>query len=576
MTTSTTPKAGTGRIPMIQTGQALMSLRDSGYDLSAAMAEVIDNSIEANANKISVDLIEGEGRKHITSIAFVDDGGGMDPDTLQQYLVMGYSSRWMRTDTIGKYGVGAKLAALNFATKVDVWSRQSGDQPWLHVGFDLLKSKADEEAGLEDPFGIDVPTARALPAEAAQRAPKGSGTIVLWSAIDRLQHGRFSADANALVLDAQKEISRIFREFINGGIEITVNDQIMLAYDPLFLMKDTWADVTLTKADPDKPRGVKHYPALVIADREEIVVKDGRAYLTVTLLPEEVTRRRGMGGDELAKRLRLPDTEGLISFTRMRREIAFTNVPRIFYRGVQEPDRFIRIEVAFSPELDDYFGVRNVKRGVEPHGELRDKIRARLAIHLPTARKIIENRWGKAAQKAQVHSGEHAAITGAVKGLDSVLPKGPAQPNDEQQRQAAYEKLAKDTGHTKTPEEQANYIDRIKDLPFIMESVDYPGKMFIDIQIINRQVIVRLNTRHRFYQELWKPLQELSVMSPGSVSGDDAIKASRRAVEGLSLMILAYGKAVAMEEDGPDEYEDLTAYWGQFIDTLMGKVKGVI
>lgn len=566
------------RVAMIQTGQALMSLRDSGYDLSAAIAEVVDNSIEANANNISIDLIEGDGKKHITSIVFVDDGAGMDPTVLQHYLVLGYSTRWMRTDTIGKYGVGAKLAALNFATKIDVWSRQAADAPWLHVGFDLVKSKAAEEAGEENPFGIDPPAPRDLPPEAAMHAPKGAGTVVLWSAIDRLQHGRFASDANQLTIEVQKEVSRIFREFIDGGIKISISGTPLAAHDPLYKMKGTWADVLLTKADPEKPRGggTKHYAPQVIADREPIPIKGGKAYLTVVLYPEEVTRRRGLGGDELAKRLRLPENEGAISFMRSRREIAYTNVPRIFPRGVSEPDRFIGIEVAFSPDLDDYFGVRNVKRGVEPHGELRDKIRAKLSNYIPTARKLLETRWGKAAQKEQVHAGEHAAITDAVKEVDPVLPKGTPQPADDRKRRETYEQLAKDTGHAGNQKEQDEYIGRIKDLPFILESVDYPGKMFIDIQIIDRQVIIRVNTRHRFYQELWKPLQELSKMDPGAVSGDDAVKAARRSVEGLSLMLIAYGKAVAMEENGPEVHEDLTAYWGQFIDTLMGKVKGVI
>ena len=42
-----------------------------------------------------------------------------------------------------------------------------------------------------------------------------------------------------------------------------------------------------------------------------------------------------------------------------------------------------------------------------------------------------------------------------------------------------------------------------------------------------------------------------------------------------SLMLVAYGKALSMQER-PDEYDDLTSYWGQFVDTRMGKVKHVI
>jgi archaeosine-15-forming tRNA-guanine transglycosylase len=72
------------RLPVILTGQALMSLRDSGFSLPTALAEVVDNSIEARANRIRIQLEETEekGRKLVHRIVVSDDGEGMDPETL--------------------------------------------------------------------------------------------------------------------------------------------------------------------------------------------------------------------------------------------------------------------------------------------------------------------------------------------------------------------------------------------------------------------------------------------------------------------------------------------------------------
>ena len=281
-----------------------------------------------------------------------------------------------------------------------------------------------------------------------------------------------------------------------------------------------------------------------------------------------------MGGDKLAEKLRVPDNEGQISFMRMRREIAYTNVPRILPAGVQNPDRFIGIEVSFDPTLDDFFGVRNVKRGVEPHGELRNKIRELLGKYIPQARKIIDERWGKVAREDKDHDGEHGAIMEAVKDVDKIMPKGRTPEVPKEQEQEELDNLARDTGH-ESVDERKEYIERIRSLPFVIESVDFPGKMFIDVKHLNNQVIIRINTRHRFYKELWSPLSDIAQRDPGTVSGEDAVKAARRAVEGLALMVVGYGKAQSMS-DTPDEYDDLTTYWGQFIDTLMGKVKDVI
>src|SRR4051812_26507120 len=110
------------RIPIIRPGQALESLRDSGHSLPTALGEPIDNSLEARANNIYIHLGESDnpkGKKHVHKITIADDGDGMDESILHQYLQLGFSTRYMRTDTIGKYGVGAKLAALNFARRID-------------------------------------------------------------------------------------------------------------------------------------------------------------------------------------------------------------------------------------------------------------------------------------------------------------------------------------------------------------------------------------------------------------------------------------------------------------------------
>src|SRR2546426_7741519 len=106
------------RIPAILTGRALTSLRDAGFDLPTALGEPTDNSLEAAANNVWIWLDEAtdrRGKKHIHRIVIADDGDGMTEETLQHYLQLGFSTRYMSEETIGKYGVGAKLAALNFA-----------------------------------------------------------------------------------------------------------------------------------------------------------------------------------------------------------------------------------------------------------------------------------------------------------------------------------------------------------------------------------------------------------------------------------------------------------------------------
>ena len=380
------------QIPLILTGRTMQSLRDSGYDFAAAIAEPVDNSLEAAANTIQIIVEEGEGKKkkHVNRIAFADDGHGMgmtpDGDILHHYLQIGFSTRWMSKTTIGKYGVGAKLAALQFATRIDVWSRTSGSEPWRHAYFDLDEVLEAEGKGL--PPGIQEPDTDPIPKEFQGLLGEGSGTLVVWSKIDRLGAGRRAPDVKALVAETIKEASRIFRYFLHGGIQISINGNDLLPHDPLFLMDKSWAEKVLRE----------HQPAQVIGD-EKIKVGKGEAHVRLTLYPKNAIRPRGRGGDDLSKNLRIPENQGCISFVRLDREINYTVVPRIFPRGIQEPDRYIGIEVAFDPSLDDYFGVRIVKRGLEPDDNLRKKILSFLKRHVPTARSLLEEHWGAMATK---------------------------------------------------------------------------------------------------------------------------------------------------------------------------------
>lgn len=558
----------TQRLPLVLTGHALQSLRDSGFSVAAALAEPVDNSIEASANEIRIALGESKdrrGRTHVHQIAIVDDGDGMDRETLFHYLQLGFSTRYMSKSTIGKYGVGAKLAALNYAKAIDVWSRADSEDAWLHVSFDLSRAIEEEERG-EMP-AIDSPTPDPVPETFVPLLPTGTGTLVVWSKIDRLEEGRHAPDVNQLRVDIEKELSRIFRRFLEGGIRIRVNDTELLPHDPLFLMDRTWAtEVVLKQLD-----GVR---AKVITEQEELAVNGKRAYLTVTVYPPEVVRRRGQGGDDLAKKLRVPENQGSISFVRLNREIAYTNVPRIFPRGVQAADRFIGIEVSFDPTLDEFFGVKNVKRGVEPHGDLRAAIRKRLGKYMRDARAELERLWGEAQRESKEHHGEHAQLTEAVRDANRTLPKSRVKGRDSATEQAAVlNQLAEDLGIR--DQEAEAYKARVRDLPFVVESVEWPGSNFVDIQHLGHQVIIRLNTRHRFYREVWEPLREVATNS-SAMTADEMSRAGRRGVEALALMLVAYGKAESMDENPHEKYGDLRSFWGMFLDSLMGKVRDVV
>jgi hypothetical protein len=93
---------------------------------------------------------------------------------------------------------------------------------------------------------------------------------------------------------------------------------------------------------------------------------------------------------------------------------------------------------------------------------------------------------------------------------------------------------------------------------------------------VAEKVVIRLNTRHRFYREMWEPIRSIAERLPGSVSGDEAVRTARRTIEALTLMVIAYGKAESLDDNPHERYMELRNYWGQFLDSLMGRVKDVL
>lgn len=82
------------RADLIQVDRALDSMRDAGFDLTAAIGEPLDNSIEAEATLMRVRTVFGRGKKTIDRILIADNGVGIEPTKMHHVLSMGYSSRY--------------------------------------------------------------------------------------------------------------------------------------------------------------------------------------------------------------------------------------------------------------------------------------------------------------------------------------------------------------------------------------------------------------------------------------------------------------------------------------------------
>ncbi len=299
-------------------------------------------------------------------------------------------------------------------------------------------------------------------------------------------------------------------------------------------------------------------------DSGTITVEDHEVRWRVCLTPE-VTRWNEQGGGvkgpegtKIFDKLYIPDNQGKISFLRRDREISYTTVPRFLPSGVDKVDRYIGIEIFFPPALDEYFQVRHIKRGAEPIDKLRARLRKEIEKPVKTARKRIRTLWAKHKKEdpksgptspdADVSGGRQR--TEAIAGdANSRMPSGRAgetvTPDQEEQylRQAAA-----DVGIT-DPEAQQEFVEKARQKPMLAVEMGWPGKGLLDIEHLSRTVVVKINRRHSFIEDIYLPLREAVATEMADLDEYALRSLLEKAADGMDLLLFAYAKD---REHAPD------------------------
>ena len=98
------------------------SLRDIGYSFNSALADIVDNSITAEATSIRVLAIPDPEFR----IAIIDDGNGLSRDDLKQAMRLGSNDpRQKRAlNDLGRFGLGLKTASFSQCRRLTVVSRK--------------------------------------------------------------------------------------------------------------------------------------------------------------------------------------------------------------------------------------------------------------------------------------------------------------------------------------------------------------------------------------------------------------------------------------------------------------------
>lgn len=98
----------------------------ANHTLESAIADLVDNSVDAESAHVSVRLLTVRDR--LVEVRILDDGRAMDDVAINSALTIG-RRREYRDQDLGHFGMGLKAASFGHSNVLTVWSARQGAEP---------------------------------------------------------------------------------------------------------------------------------------------------------------------------------------------------------------------------------------------------------------------------------------------------------------------------------------------------------------------------------------------------------------------------------------------------------------
>lgn len=559
-------------IKFFEDSNALDSLRHSDFDALSAYGEVIDNSLQAEAKKISIrmDTTAPRANYHqIKELVFGDDGSGMPKDILHSCLKLGWSSRYNDRSGIGRFGVGMVLGAIHEVRRVEVFSKEKGGV-WCKTYIDLDEI---EQGGMES---IPEPIEQDIPRKYQDLVGTEHGTLVIWSKYDKQKKS-----GHSLLKEANHWIGRTFRYFIWDDIEIYLNGELVKAHDPLYVR-------TENTRFPEDPAGTE-YKTIPLkwkvsgSDPFDGAGGESEIKIKLSLLPEEFRKKQGAGGSAVSTERFIPENEG-VSILRNRREVFYGTIP--YWSTVrwgnksgrtwsfEEKDRWWGCEILFNAELDSDFSVRNIKRGADPLPELKSAIKQMITPTRKSALEEVDRVWSnaRAAAEAEKNEEEERLGRGSHRSAEEVAKKT-ATPKSKYNASVSAEEAASeilDRALDERDEDQRAALEALfSSQPFTISDSSWRGSTFWEVFHAGGNTFLSYNKQHDFFSEVYRLMDGLE---DDSLEPTDVARNVRTLVD---LLLISAAKAQAMHDEESeihrvgDFVEEYNQQWGMLLSSYV-------
>lgn len=488
-------------------------LRDTGYNFNTAIADIVDNSIQANASivKIHIDMDPNQNVR----VYIADDGTGMDLDGLKNAMKYGSKAR-EEANSLGKFGLGLKTASTAFGRSLSLLSRSNSDNQLRKVQWDLDYIAQKGQWYLQFPE-IDVDEEEMF----EETANGGSGTLVIWDKIDRLLKA-YKNESNARkALEKHLEqlrfhLSMVFQRYLDEtnssvpSIKIVVNDTNIEPWDPFCtnelkteLLQEETVPVTL----PDGSKPTFHIAAYIIPKKGEYSSKAAE------------TAAKGSN-----------DFQGIYVY----RENRLIHFGDWFGLMKNEPHfSLLRVDFSFDYQLDDILSVDIKKSRILLIGELLSYIEKFLGAPRREAEKRYRDKETKLIHNnsEEVHKPSNQAIDSSASKIVNAQFTVVGQDKAEVKN--------KNGIFTKTIVID-NHINPKQTRVIPVPSID--NNALWEPALVNQQQAVRINESHPFYKKVYGPYLQQNIV----VQGLDYI-----------LWALAEAESSTCNQETIDNYEEM-------------------
>ena len=571
---------------------AIESFRDAGYrDTSMALAELVDNSIQAEADNVRILAIEENVSvqrtvANVSSLAVYDDGHGMTPDVLEICLAFAQGTRLNTRSGIGRFGVGLPLASISQCKRVTVYSWQKGECFSTYLDIDEVKKSKQQTTNEVEKCEIPGEILRHLDVPV-----KEHGSLIVWEDCDRLDLKR----TQTLVRRMEASFCRIYRHFLDDDdtygrqrdIRILIvkpdADEAesikLLPNDPLYLMTPNNLPGFENEATNEAYGEIQKIPVRFGNSRKKSIVE-----VRFSAIRKDIARWT-RNADTASVVDHYKANTG-ISFVRAGREIDFGSFG--YFNPQELKERYWGCEIRFGPELDELFGVTNNKQAVRDvdfiereeveqlhEGLSEDDIdfdhkialRAELSKRFKIAHKAIRARIDSLApETGRSVSGrktdpaaQSAELAGQNFKNDPAKTKTKIEKDAvplEEQDMKLKDMLVQEHGNDIPEDELDRMVEEIKATGVTITEKSWPGNQFYTIERPGDIMTIALNARHPFQVELYDKI----------CKGPDTQEALA-----MNLFLLAAARAEdeLWDDKSQETLEEFREKWGGWIKKLL-------